>query len=82
MPMRRILLRKLLALGAARYSRAFGHGSGNVETAFYSWYDVQPATFPPPEPPNDEEDDELASSPSLAPSDNPHITPAPNQDKG
>ncbi|KAH6918140.1 hypothetical protein BKA70DRAFT_1246361 [Coprinopsis sp. MPI-PUGE-AT-0042] len=52
---RPILLRLFLALGAARYSRAFGFSSGNYETDFYRRYD-----FPPEEPSVDNEGEEVA----------------------
>lgn len=52
---RPILLRLFLALGAARYSRAFGFGSGNYETDFYRRYDFSAEEAPSPV--NSENDD-------------------------
>jgi hypothetical protein len=45
---RPILLRLFLALGAARYSRAFGFSSGNYETDFYRRYDFPAQDAPSP----------------------------------
>lgn len=52
---RMILLRTLLALGAARYSRAYGFSTSKIETTYYTYFDLPPEVTPP----ESEDEDEL-----------------------